>query len=556
MKPPTPDFVWYSAESTRLGLKSPRCPFQNVNTCPRYYFSLSLLGEHGCTKIEKSEDDRLTAFWKNHPLAPQTAEQDTGIGSTEKGICAYHNFCPEVAYNRFGIFATYFAPHTDEMDAGFAHQRLADEGVPADDPRWAWRSLIPQHYAECPLYSQLSHGLREILARAPTPPTSTSLRAPARFDVFISHASEDTEGFVRDLAATLTRLGLKVWFDETTLTLGDSLGAKIDQGLACSDYGVVVLSHSFFNISKSWTKAELGALLAREMQGRKVILPVRHGLTQADVAKYSPLLADKLSTLTDKGVEAVAAEIFKVVHPHGTMPPSPSPAGTQAVRREPDPRESGDALNEQLRGFSRLAPLLYKLDDTIEGEDARRFLCAMQRFFHAGNLLMQDIDQDLLIATDNLLRVLAASGDVPYQFGKLATAAHHLDTFRKRVGFGFQLSPLAGGRELWQELRLLHGSLCSQLDADLDLPDCDLLVFRLNTALLEYGASQHAPKNPHPMIGRNLHDALRKYLEYALAHHLNTTLPDPLDTIGTSDMKEHCRIAWEHCEDGDTLTFR
>jgi len=83
MSKPIPDFAWYSAESKRHGLKSPRCPFQNANVCPRYFNSLSILGDYGCTKIEKSEDDRLTAFWKNHPLAPQTREQDTveGVGS-------------------------------------------------------------------------------------------------------------------------------------------------------------------------------------------------------------------------------------------------------------------------------------------------------------------------------------------------------------------------------------------------------------------------------------------------------------------------------------------
>jgi len=49
--------------------------FQNVHTCPRYYYSLSQLGGHGWTKIEKSEDERLEAFWKdNHELLTQTTK--------------------------------------------------------------------------------------------------------------------------------------------------------------------------------------------------------------------------------------------------------------------------------------------------------------------------------------------------------------------------------------------------------------------------------------------------------------------------------------------------
>lgn len=64
-------------------------------------------------------------------------------------------------------------------------------------------------------------------------------------DVFISHASEDKDEFVRPLATELKRLGLDVWYDESALKLGDSLREKIDQGLSAADYGVVVISKSF-----------------------------------------------------------------------------------------------------------------------------------------------------------------------------------------------------------------------------------------------------------------------------------------------------------------------
>jgi hypothetical protein len=46
------------------------------------------------------------------------------------------------------------------------------------------------------------------------------------WDVFISHASEDKDSFVRPLAEALTESGLQVWFDETALKIGDSLGPK------------------------------------------------------------------------------------------------------------------------------------------------------------------------------------------------------------------------------------------------------------------------------------------------------------------------------------------
>jgi TIR domain len=49
----------------------------------------------------------------------------------------------------------------------------------------------------------------------------------AEWDVFISHASEDKDDFVRRLAHGLEEKGLKVWFDEFTLTVGDSLRRSI-----------------------------------------------------------------------------------------------------------------------------------------------------------------------------------------------------------------------------------------------------------------------------------------------------------------------------------------
>ncbi|MBK8819070.1 MAG: toll/interleukin-1 receptor domain-containing protein [Saprospiraceae bacterium] len=43
------------------------------------------------------------------------------------------------------------------------------------------------------------------------------------YDVFVSHASEDKEDFVRDFVKCLHEYGLKVWYDEFTLRVGDSL---------------------------------------------------------------------------------------------------------------------------------------------------------------------------------------------------------------------------------------------------------------------------------------------------------------------------------------------
>jgi hypothetical protein len=65
-------------------------------------------------------------------------------------------------------------------------------------------------------------------------------------DFFISHASEDKDDVVRELANALRTRGAKVWYDEFSLKVGDSLRRNIDAGLRSSRFGVVVLSENSF----------------------------------------------------------------------------------------------------------------------------------------------------------------------------------------------------------------------------------------------------------------------------------------------------------------------
>jgi len=132
------------------------------------------------------------------------------------------------------------------------------------------------------------------------------------YDAFIAHASEDKEDFVRPLANVLTKIGFKIWYDEFELKVGDSLRQSIDKGLANSRYAIVVLSKAFF--SKNWPQYELNGLVAREIDGKKVILPIWHNIKKREVLKYSPPLADKVALSTNKmSVEEIAQELMRVL---------------------------------------------------------------------------------------------------------------------------------------------------------------------------------------------------------------------------------------------------
>lgn len=50
-----------------------------------------------------------------------------------------------------------------------------------------------------------------------------------KWDVFISYASEDKNTIERELAKLLDSMGVKIWYDEFSLKVGDSITQKIDE---------------------------------------------------------------------------------------------------------------------------------------------------------------------------------------------------------------------------------------------------------------------------------------------------------------------------------------
>ena len=134
------------------------------------------------------------------------------------------------------------------------------------------------------------------------------------FDVFISHASEDKGEFVRELALALQARGVRVWYDEFSLKWGDSLRRKIDQGLARSRFGIVVLSEAFFR--KEWPQRELDGLVAMEADGKARILPIWHKVSKDEVRQFSPTLADKLAMNTAmSGMDEIVDQLVTLLGP-------------------------------------------------------------------------------------------------------------------------------------------------------------------------------------------------------------------------------------------------
>jgi tetratricopeptide (TPR) repeat protein len=127
------------------------------------------------------------------------------------------------------------------------------------------------------------------------------------FDVFVSHASEDKERFVEPLLAALRERGIRFWYDAEQIRLGDDFRRRMDEGLAKSRFGVIVLSPRFF---KYWPEAELSALFAQEAAFDQTrILPIRCDLDRATLISRSPLLGARANVGWEMGVPVIADRI-------------------------------------------------------------------------------------------------------------------------------------------------------------------------------------------------------------------------------------------------------
>lgn len=238
------------------------------------------------------------------------------------------------------------------------------------------------------------------------------------WDVFISHAWEDKESFARPLAKALEAEGLRVWFDEFTLRVGDRLRRSIDHGLANSRYGIVILSPHFF--AKEWPQKELDGLAVREVSGGKVILPVWHNITADQVRRYSPTLADRVAVSSSHGLEYVVAELLRVVQ-------------QEAAQRKAEQQEQAKLAAERAeaeRKAARLSELLRELDQARSNKDWRRLAEAGQMI-----LLMEDIPE----AARDAARSAVADGY--YWWDDAAFKYYDYDSILSEITRAIEVSP-------------------------------------------------------------------------------------------------------------------
>jgi hypothetical protein len=287
-------------------------------------------------KVDVSRDQMRMIFDRSRPFYIDATEitvhipfeGDGGVFDIRPPSLTIAETKGDVAGGELLLIATITRPELDagpflEREIGYVRSNLEQLRTLAatfgDELNQELATCIARHEQKMAIHSKLLGTLGMPVRVPPPPPAITSAApfikprpaVPASWDVFISHASEDKDGIARPLARALEARGKRVWFDEFTLRVGDSLRRSIDTGLARSRFGIVVLSKSFFG--RHWPEQELNGLATKEVKGVKVILPVWHGVSHEEVAEYSPTLADRLAASSDRGIEYVIEKLLEAM---------------------------------------------------------------------------------------------------------------------------------------------------------------------------------------------------------------------------------------------------
>lgn len=134
---------------------------------------------------------------------------------------------------------------------------------------------------------------------------------PELRDVFLCHAWDDRQKAAKELNDLLEARGVRVWFSEKDIGLGEPFMRSIDKGLASSRVGIVLVTPAMLSTLPKGGVAdrELSALLAGER-----LVPIVHQTTYDALREVSPLLASRNGLNTAESTMAdVAAKLAELV---------------------------------------------------------------------------------------------------------------------------------------------------------------------------------------------------------------------------------------------------
>ena len=149
-----------------------------------------------------------------------------------------------------------------------------------------------------------------------------------QFDVFLSHSAKD-KATVRALAERMRADGLRVWFDEWEIKVGDSIPAKIEAGLENSAILIFCMSEHAFG--SDWTLLESQTFRFRDpLNLKRRLIPLR-----LDASKIKGSLA-QFKYIDWQTPEDVAWRDLLAACGHTPAPTTAQPTPASAMTAAPD----------------------------------------------------------------------------------------------------------------------------------------------------------------------------------------------------------------------------
>jgi hypothetical protein len=116
-----------------------------------------------------------------------------------------------------------------------------------------------------------------------------------KYDVFLSHSTKD-KPTAKAIATRLKKDGLRVWFDAWEIRPGDSIPAKIEEGLEASR--VLVLCMSAHAFGSDWASLEASTFRFRDpLNKERRFIPLRLDQTpiKGSLAQFLLLVGFRLT---------------------------------------------------------------------------------------------------------------------------------------------------------------------------------------------------------------------------------------------------------------------
>jgi len=206
-------------------------------------------------------------------------------------------------------------------------------------------------------------------------------------------------------------------------------------------------------------------------------------------------------------------------------------------------------LDELVRSINDFGPAFYWYDQNIPAASAKTYFSCLQILFNGSTFPLNYLDKNLLIGTDNLLRVISAKGDhLGYLQGKMTAAYKSFSVyFDNRIGKGVVDEYIAGST-LWELACLFQNKFERLVDDTRGIQSDEVLCIRFIATLIQYLKSQiHVTKKAEyfPDVPAVLSREFQVLAGFLFQVHLGINFPDPVLALNCADLRRLCADSWE-----------